>query len=156
MKNMKDEIILEALKEAIIDAFFNQKTFYNPQTGYNVSYRGQIVEVVQKILQMDSIKTLIEEIVKEIASNKDKIKEKLNEKLEIKILTEAEKVIAEDKQYISDWVKWWIKEKGKEIVNQTLENSEKVRAFIEEAVGKEDVGGLKIEKNVEIKITNKN
>ena len=154
-KENKDGIILESLKLAIVDAFFNPKQIYNNQTGAYMQYGGQVVEVIQKILGMEEIKKMVEEIAKEVVLNKGIIKVRVKKEIETKILGEVEKQIKNDQYYFSNLVQDWIREHSKKIVSEELENDRKIRELIKKKIGEKHIDDFEIEKRVEIDLRSK-
>jgi hypothetical protein len=151
---MANDIFVEALKEAIISAFFNQKQIYNSQTGYSDYYGGQVAGLVKEILQSKEMEKIIKEMAESIASQKEKIKIEIGKSIKEEIFKEVKKQITDSNYYISDWVRNWIKSSGKEIAEEELKNNKKINNLIKEKIGVVDITNLQIEKSVGIKIIN--
>lgn len=67
---MSNDILQEALKIAIVDAFFNQKSYYT-DTGGTRTYGGELQNVVAKLLPMINLEEVLASVLEKINTDPD-------------------------------------------------------------------------------------
>ena len=130
---MEDEIILEALKEAIVRGFFTQQSYYDSQRQQQVYYGGEISQVVQIILSSNKIKKIIESSIELIKKDLKKNLIDIEKQVEKGLLKEVSRKV--DDIYLED-LDIDIKGITREIIEKRLETDENLKKIIEKKIGK--------------------
>lgn len=145
-----DSVIFEALKQAIVVAFFKQQYFYSPNGGSPIYYGGQLEPMIQDIMKLPKWKEMCDDIAKEVGFDKEKWKNLASSKFEYQLSKEAENyaknwTVREDFQSAMNRV-------AREYALELMQKDERLKKQIEDTVG---AGEYTVNLSVSVQITKK-
>jgi len=145
---MKDSVIFEALKVAILRAFFVAQPVMDAQ-GNQVYTGGQISEVVRQIMESSEMKKLVEKLAEGVLKKKDIIEKKVLKELESYVKERTESLI-KCEYSMDSWIKEVMNEIAKPVIEEALQKDQKLKDRIAKQVNIEDYN---LDINVSVNIT---
>lgn len=152
-----DNIIFEGMKFAIIEAFFKQQNYWNPQMNYTTYYGGQAVEIITKVMESPEFKALTDEIQKDLVARKSEFEDFAVAAVKAKAESSLESIL-KDGSYnsVSTTIRKLMIGQTTNVCREIVESSEPLKAAAREAVEKKiGAGDWDIKITVSVSVTDK-
>jgi hypothetical protein len=151
MAEQRDDIILDGLKSAVVEAFFHQQTYWDMPSQTTRTYGGSAVKLVEHILNLPKFQKLLAEIAQDVSGEKEKIEQLVLDALRKKSEEALEKAIKGNDYYLADAFKTIMRQSADTIAKEVVtDKSSVIRALVEDKVGK---GDWNLQINVSVAVT---
>lgn len=129
-----NSIMFEALKEAVLMAFFKQQQFYDPN-GYTQTYGGLAEVLVKKIMESPEMTQIVQGVAEDIVKKKPELVKIITDGFEKNVEEESRKYITDNGYRWGRFVEEAVEEVAKPMIEEKIRSDKSLKKAIENKIG---------------------